>query len=124
MPAEFQIDFSQLWDKERQTLAECANRVPDHGIIAEIGTAQGGSAFIFHKVTSFRDVRIYSYDIAPSAQAYEHLKNTNVTIIAQPSVQGAAEWRQVVGEPMICFLLMVVTRCNTCSRTSMLGYPC
>lgn len=92
--------FSQLWDSEQKTLAERAAFVPDNGIIVEIGTAQGGSAAIFHAVTGRRGVRVYSFDLAPSAEAYERLSGTNVTIVAKPSMEGALEWTSTVGEPI------------------------
>lgn len=92
--------FSQLWDTEQETLAERAALVPDNGIIVEIGTAQGGSATIFQAIAGTRGAKIHSYDIAPSAEAYERLKNTNVTIHAQPSVEGAQSWQETVNKPI------------------------
>lgn len=94
------VDFAQLWVEEQQLLAELAALVPDNGTIVEIGTAQGGSALIFNWAASQRGVRIYSFDRAPSPQAYTHLKNTSVTIIAKPSTQGALTWMQTVGKPI------------------------
>jgi hypothetical protein len=74
--------------------------VPRRGVIVEIGTAQGGSSFIFHAAAGHRGVRIYSFDIAPSAEAYEHLKHTNVSIVAKPSTEGASLWTEMVGDPI------------------------
>jgi predicted O-methyltransferase YrrM len=82
-----QIDFSQLWPSEQRTLFERASLVPDEGVIVDIGTAQGGSPYIFHAAAGHRRVRIYSFDIAPSADAYEHLKGTSVSVIAKPSIE-------------------------------------
>lgn len=93
-------ESSQLWMTEQTTLAERAALVPDNGIIVEIGTAQGGSASIFHAATARRGVRIYSYDIAPSAEAYDRLARTNVAVIAKPSVEGAIEWSRTIGKPI------------------------
>lgn len=90
--------FSQLWDTEQDTLAEQGALVPDNGVIVEIGTAQGGSATIFQAVAGCRGAKIYSYDIAPSAEAYERLKNTNVTIFAKSSVEGAKAWPETVNQ--------------------------
>ena len=94
------VDFAQLWIEEKQLLAENASLVPDNGTIVEIGTAQGGSAFIFSKATGHKGVKIHSFDIAPSEEAYEHLKNTNVTIVAKSSKEGALTWMQTVGKPI------------------------
>ena len=43
---------------------------------------------------------IYSYDIAPSPEAYERLRHTGVQIIAKPSVEGARGWRRAGGRPI------------------------
>jgi hypothetical protein len=72
--------------------------VPDNGIIVDIGTAQGGSASIFHTAAGHRGVRIYSFDISPSAEAYERLRGANVTIVAKSSMKGALEWKKTVGK--------------------------
>ena len=58
--------FSQLYCAEEQTLRERASRVPDNGLIVDVGTAQGGSATIFQSVAGVRGVKIYSYDVADS----------------------------------------------------------
>ena len=92
------ITFSQLWPSEQATLFERASLVPENGIIVEIGTAQGGSSLIFHSAAGHRGVRIFSFDITPSAEAYEHLKDTNVSIIAKKSTDGAALWTEICGE--------------------------
>lgn len=100
MEQDWCVDFSQLWVSEQQLLAENALLVPENGTIVEIGTAQGGSAFIFHKAASRKGVKIYSFDIAPSKEAYEHLKDTNVTIVAKSSKEGALIWMQTSGKPI------------------------
>lgn len=96
--SELQIDFSQLWSSEQKVLTERAAVVPDNGIIVDIGTAQGGSASIFYTAAGHRGVRIYSFDISPSAEAYERLRGTNVTIVAKSSMEGALEWKKTVGQ--------------------------
>ncbi len=98
--SQAKIDFAQLWVEEQQLLAEIATLVPDNGTIVDIGTAQGGSAFIFHKATHRKGVKVYSFDIAPSPEAYEHLKNTNVTIVAKSSTEGALTWMRTVSKPV------------------------
>ena len=100
MEEDWEVDFSQLWIEEQRLLAEIASLVPDNGTIVEIGTAQGGSAFIFHIAAGFRGVKIYSFDIAPSVEAYEHLKETSVTILAKSSKEGAFTWMQTIGRPI------------------------
>ncbi len=94
------VDFAQLWVGEQQLLAENAALVPNNGTIVEIGTAQGGSALIFHRAASHRGVKIYSFDIAPSPEACKHFKDTSVTIIAKSSKEGALTWMQTVGKPI------------------------
>ncbi len=94
------VDFAQLWGEEQQLLAELAALVPANGTIVEIGTAQGGSAFIFNRASSPRGVKIYSFDIAPSSEAYANLKNTNVSIIAESSTTGARTWMQTIRRPI------------------------
>jgi hypothetical protein len=96
--SELQTDFSQLWSSEQKILTERAAVVPDNGIIVDIGTAQGGSASIFDTAVGHRGVRIYSFDISPSVEAYERLKGTNVAIVAKSSIEGAREWRKTVGK--------------------------
>ncbi|MEW6387408.1 MAG: class I SAM-dependent methyltransferase [Thermodesulfobacteriota bacterium] len=91
------VSFSQLWPEEQEILKEMAALVPDQGIIVDIGTAQGGSAYLFHAATCSRDVKIFSYDPYPSAEAWEHLKDTTVTIIPQSSVMGARDWQKRAG---------------------------
>jgi predicted O-methyltransferase YrrM len=94
------LDFAQLWAGEQRTLAERAARVPSDGVIVEIGTAQGGSASIFHEAAGRRGVQIVSFDIAPSPEAYERLKGTTVEVVAKPSVDGARAWKDIVGKPI------------------------
>ena len=100
MEQDWYVDFAQLWVGEQRLLAENASLVPDNGTIVDIGTAQGGSAFIFSKAAGHKGVKIYSFDIAPSEEAYEHLKDTSVTIVAKSSKEGALTWMQTVGKPI------------------------
>src|SRR4030042_3204832 len=74
--------------------------VPDQGIIVDIGTAQGGSSSLFHAAVVSRGVKIFSYDPNPSAEAWEHLKDTSVTIIPESSVMGARGWQKRMGAPI------------------------
>ena len=94
------LDLTQLWIEEREILAERAALVPDNGVIVEIGTAQGGSGLIFHAAVGHRGAKIYSFDIAPSPEAYENLKNTTATIVAKSSVDGALQWKQMGRKPI------------------------
>jgi len=88
---------AQLWIGEQQTLYELSRQVPAEGTIVEIGTAQGGSARIFEEATRGRDIKIYSFDIEPSSEAYANLKDTSVMIVAKASVEGAAAWAGEIG---------------------------
>src|SRR4030042_6586073 len=94
------VSFSQLWAEEQEILGEMAALVPDQGIIVDIGTAQGGSAYLFHAAVVSRGVKIFSYDPNPSAEAWEHLKDTSVTIIPESSVMGARGWQKRMGAPL------------------------
>lgn len=98
--SDIPVDFAQLWTEEQQLLAEIAASVPENGTIVEIGTAQGGSSLILHRATSNKKVKIYSFDIAPSSEAYEHLKDTSVTIVAKSSTEGACTWMETAGKPV------------------------
>lgn len=94
------ISFSQLWVEEEQFLANFSAQLPPGSTIVEIGTAQGGSAYIFARVTAGKNISIYSYDIAPSQEALKNLKGLKVNIIAQSSTKGAAQWPRKVGRPI------------------------
>jgi predicted O-methyltransferase YrrM len=87
---------SQLWKEEIEVLNKLASKVPENGMIVEIGTAQGGSALLFYRATKGKNISIYSCDIAPSPQAFTTLKGTGVQIVKKSSVQFAREWPNVV----------------------------
>ena len=92
---------SQLWVEEKQYLCEQSSLLPDNAVVVEIGTAQGGSAHLIANSAMSRNVSIYTYDIAPSKEAYENLRGLeNVRILAKPSVEGAKQWAQECGEPI------------------------
>jgi hypothetical protein len=99
------ITFSQLWETERSTLADLAAKVPRRGVVVEIGTAQGGSSYIINEATEGREVNIFSFDIAPSPEAFEHLANTRVKIYPLSSLEGAQRWRDLCGEPIDLLLI-------------------
>lgn len=84
--------FSQLWAEESEELSRLGHAVPDAGVIVDIGTAQGGSASIFHQATRGRKVAIHTYDPQPSDEAYVHLANTGVEIHRHTSTDGARDW--------------------------------
>ncbi|UCG54862.1 MAG: class I SAM-dependent methyltransferase [Dehalococcoidia bacterium] len=92
--------LSDLWRGEQIIVAEIASLVPDNGTIVEIGTFQGGTTQILHAATHKRGVKTYTVDIAPPAMAYENLKNTDVEIIARPSVEAAKKWTNSIGRPI------------------------
>ncbi|MBF0541296.1 MAG: class I SAM-dependent methyltransferase [Nitrospirae bacterium] len=91
---------SQLWVEEKELLFDYASLVPKGGVIVEIGTAQGGSSEIFYNATKDREIEIWSYDIAPSLEAYEKLRHTMVFIEHKSSEQGAFEWLQNGKKPI------------------------
>lgn len=94
------IPFSQLWREEEDFLVRQTARLGKHSVIVEIGTAQGGSAYIFAQSTLEKHARIYSYDILPSQEAFENLHGLHVHIIAKSSADGAREWQQTCGSPI------------------------
>ena len=100
-----EITFSQLWETEKSTLATLAANVPVGSVIVEIGTAQGGSSYIISNVTKKRDVRIFSFDIAPSQEAFKHLANTKVQLYTMASVEGANRWGDLCGEEIDLLLI-------------------
>lgn len=90
---------SQLWVEEKQYLREQSSLLPDNAVIVEIGTAQGGSAHLIINSTMSHNVSMYTYDIAPSKEAYENLRGLeNVSILAKSSVEGARQWPQECAE--------------------------
>ena len=50
-----------LTEEEKKVFVEYASKVPDNGIIVDIGTARGGSAFIF-ALASPPSVKVYTVD--------------------------------------------------------------
>lgn len=91
------LAFSQLWVEEGPYLKKVAQNVPDNSTIVEIGTAQGGSAYIFAHATCGRGVAIHSFDISPSKEAYENLRGLDVQIHPCASVEGAGQWPTTCG---------------------------
>lgn len=92
---------SQLWVEEKQYLREQSALLQDNAVVVEIGTAQGGSAHLIVNSTMSHNVSMYTYDIAPSKEAYENLRGLeNVCILAKASVEGARQWPQECAEPI------------------------
>jgi hypothetical protein len=85
-------NVSQLWVEEKELLFDFAKIVPPEGVIVEIGTAQGGSSEIFYNATKDKSIEIWSYDIAPSKEAYDKLQGTTVNIVPKSSEEGALLW--------------------------------
>lgn len=92
--------FSQLWREEIQYLCEQASLLDESSVIVEIGTGQGGAAYLFATSVKEKNISIYSYDISPSDEACENLKGLNVNIIAKPSVEGAKDWSKEYAKPV------------------------
>lgn len=87
------LPFSQLWAEDEGYLAESARRPPEGSVIVELGAAQGGSAYIFSHTAGPGKIRIYSYDPAPSKEAYQHLKGPRVEILLRLSpTSGGGLW--------------------------------
>lgn len=95
------IQFSQLWVEEERYLCEQAALLEKNSIIVEIGTAQGGSAYLFATSAKAKNVSIYTYDLFPSNEAFENLKGlTDVHSISKSSAIGAKEWPRKYGKPI------------------------
>lgn len=94
------LPFSQLWVEEERFIFDVAAKVGNGGMIVEIGTAQGGSAFLMASATRGRNCSIYSFDVAPSAEAHVNLGGTGVHIVAEASHAGAARWGRIAGRPI------------------------
>jgi methyltransferase family protein len=92
------LSFSQLWPEEESYLKKISQNFTGNIMAVEIGTAQGGSSYILCNNAKNADLKIHSFDIAPSKEAYDHLKDMNVVIHAMPSVEGAINWPQLCGE--------------------------
>lgn len=67
--------FIQMSPDEARGLFNCAQKVLDKGIIVEIGTWKGGSAYILGKAVEGRNVKVYSVD----NYSEERLKNELIT---------------------------------------------
>ncbi len=91
------VRFTQLWKGEQAILSTLAGSVPRNGTIVEIGTAEGGTALLMHRSTQGNGVKIYTVDVAPSPKAFEHLRDTGVTMFSQASLECARSWRQSTG---------------------------
>lgn len=94
------LPFSQLWVEEEAYLREAAAALPVDSVVVDLGTAQGGSAFLFAEGTRGRRCAIYSYDLAPSREARENLAGTGVHLVAEASAAGAARWEATCGGPV------------------------
>lgn len=92
--------FSQLWIEEEENLCKWGSSLKDNAVIVEIGTAQGGSAYLLATSASEKNISIYSYDISPSQEAFDNLKGLKVNIIKSSSVEGAIEWPKGANSPI------------------------
>jgi len=88
------IPFSQLWIEEEERLWELSSSFSCETTIVEIGTGQGGSAFIFGTAAGTRGAKIYTHDVAPAQETFTNLKGLPVTIRAMTSAQGEALWSE------------------------------
>jgi hypothetical protein len=90
------ITSTQLWREEPACLQKYVQRVPDGGVIVEIGTADGGTAAIIHETVKKRDIKIYTVDIAPSENAYHNLEHTDVEVVRSKSSEFAQVWKESI----------------------------
>jgi predicted O-methyltransferase YrrM len=102
IPTHYQkrISFSQLWVEEEDYLIETAAQLHASATVVEIGTAQGGSAFLLAQGSQGKDVRIFTFDIAPSHEASVNLAGTGVNMIPLGSFQGARLWLEEGSRPI------------------------
>ncbi len=102
---DHKIPQTQLWKEEYEILSGVAASVPDGGTIVEIGTADGGSAWLMHRAVEGRRIQIYTVDVSPSREALATLEGTGVISIAQPSRAFAETWG-LSSAPPIDFLFI------------------
>ena len=108
------LPFSQLWVEEEAYLSHVAKSAPPNSVIVEIGTAQGGSAYLF-STNKNAGTAIFSYDIAPSKEAFANLEGCDIKIIPQASVVGAQNWKSTCGKPIdVLFIDGSHTFLNVC----------
>lgn len=94
----------QLWKEEPERLLAYAERVPDGGIIVEIGTADGGTARLLHDHCRGRRVEIWTVDLAPTRRAQELLAGTPVHLVAADSPTYALRWAQTGRKADLLFI--------------------
>ncbi|MGE4297669.1 MAG: class I SAM-dependent methyltransferase [Desulfovibrionaceae bacterium] len=86
------IPFSQLWIEEEQYLWTLGDTLSGAAVVVEIGSGQGGSAYIFAHTAGALGARIHTHDIAPARELYDNLRGLPVDIRAMSSAEGAARW--------------------------------
>jgi len=86
------IAFSQLWIEEEDFLRTLAQGLPEGSTYVEIGTAQGGSAYIFGQEAAQKRLEIHSFDVAPAEETRKNLKGLSVNLHAMASTEGAKGW--------------------------------
>jgi len=94
------INFAFVWKEEQEVLARLAERVPENGTIVEIGTAMGGTSYIYHGTTAGKNVRIYTVDVLDCRRARENLKNTDVVLVRKSSSDFAKTWQNEIKIPI------------------------
>lgn len=94
------VSYAFVWKEEQEVLARFAEKVPENGVIVEIGTARGGTSMIFHQALRNKGIRIYTIDALNCARAKENLKNTDVTIINMTSLEFAEVWKKEINKPV------------------------
>lgn len=95
-----QVAFAFVWREEQEILARLASEVPKSGLVVEIGTALGGTAYLMWEASRANDVRIQTVDLFSCRRAQEHLSATNVTIVNEASATYAGRWDEVVNDPI------------------------
>ncbi len=94
------VDFAFVWKEEQDVLSRLAAGVPENGTIVEIGTAMGGTSFIYHKTTAGKNVKIYTVDILDCTRARKNLKDTDVILVRKASSDFARTWIDEIGVPI------------------------
>jgi hypothetical protein len=99
------LAFSQLWVEEEAYLRAAGESLPAGAVIVELGTAQGGSAYLFSQATRGQHCTVLSYDLATSAEARSNLEGLGVRLMAESSTAGAARWSETCGRAIDCLFI-------------------
>lgn len=89
--------YALLCEEDKEVLYKYASKVPDNGIIVDIGTARGGSAFIM-ALASKPSVKVYTFDPIFHEEVVDNIKKFNledkIVYSAKTSEEMFKDWNQ------------------------------